>query len=147
MPRPTKGQRTPGSGRPKGYKEPKTLEKEAARELVRTLVTAQLGPLVQAQIDNALGIKYLVTRNKITKQFIRVGEAVARVAQGSKEEEIEVWEKDPSVHAFTDLMNRALDKPKEQAFDVNLGVSEDLNRILDEGLARVAAAKTKRKKP
>jgi hypothetical protein len=27
---------------------------------------------------------------------------------------IEVWEKDPSVQAFTDLMNRTIDKPVEQ---------------------------------
>jgi hypothetical protein len=30
------------------------------------------------------------------------------------EEVIEVWEKDPSVQAFTDLMNRTIDKPIEQ---------------------------------
>jgi len=40
-------------------------------------------------------------------------------------------EKDPSVQAFTDLLNRALDKPKEQAFEVQAGVTEELVKKLD----------------
>jgi len=39
---------------------------------------------------------------------------MAKAKQGDSEEIIEVWEKDPSVQAFTDLLNRALDKPAEQ---------------------------------
>lgn len=38
--------------------------KEEARRLLREKVTAQLGPLVEAQIKNALGIKYLVVRER-----------------------------------------------------------------------------------
>lgn len=91
-----------------------TLQKAAAREVARTLITAQLEPLIQAQLANAKGIKYLVVRDAKSGKFIRVTEAMAKAKQGSDEETIEVWEKDPSVHAFADLMNRALDKPKEQ---------------------------------
>jgi hypothetical protein len=65
MPR---GGARPGAGRKKGYKEPKTLEKEAAREV-----------------------------------------------KDSEREAIEVWEKDPSVQAFMDLMNRTLDMPAKPA--------------------------------
>ena len=120
MPR---GGKRPGAGRRKGYREPKTLEKLAARELTRQLVTAELVPLIEAQIANAKGIKYLVTRDKKTGKFIRVTEAMARMKQAlaDHEEIIEVWEKDPSVHAFSDLLDRALDKPKQQDVDVNLG--------------------------
>lgn len=98
-------------GKPKGYKATKTLEKDAAREFVRQTITKELGPLIASQLANARGLKYLVTRDTKTGKFIRVGEAMAR---SSGEETIEVWEKDPSVQAFTDLLNRALDKPKEQ---------------------------------
>ncbi len=111
MPR---GGKRPGAGRPKGSKNPNTLEKEAARAVVRAMVTAQLGPLVEAQIANAKGIKYLVVREKKTGKFVRVTEAMARVKLGDAEEIIEVWEKDPSILAFTDLMNRTIDKPIEQ---------------------------------
>ena len=106
--------RTPRSGKPKGYKAPQTLDKLAAREFVRQRVTAALGPLIDAQIAHAHGLKYLVVRDTKTGKFQRVGEAMARAKQGSTEETIEVWEKDPSVQAFTDLLNRALDKPAEQ---------------------------------
>jgi hypothetical protein len=86
------------------------VPKEAAREYVRQRVIAALGPLVDAQIQNATGLKYLVTRDKKTGKFIRVGAAMAGRAG---EETIEVWEQDPAVQAFTDLLNRALDKPAE----------------------------------
>ena len=49
-------------GRPKGTKLPKTLEKEAARALLRELVCLELGPLVEAQIRAALGIRHFVLR-------------------------------------------------------------------------------------
>lgn len=132
-------------GRPKGtghLKKPNLAvrwTKEVAREAVRQQVTAQLRPLVNAQIANALGLKYLVTRDKKTGKFVRVTEAMARVKQHSTEETIEVWEKDPSVHAFTDLLNRALDKPTEHhelVADVTL---EERKRRLRTALTRVRA--------
>lgn len=110
MPR---GGKRPGAGRPKGSKEPKRLEKEAAREALRQMVTAQMAPLVEAQIANAKGLKFLMVREKETGKFKRVSETMAK-GLNPDEEIIEVWEKDPSVQAFTDLMNRALDKPTEQ---------------------------------
>lgn len=89
------------------------MDKLAAREFVRQKVTEALGPLLAAQIANATGLKYLVTRDKKTGKFIRVTEAMAKAKEGTDEEIIEVWEKDPSVQAFTDLLNRAIDKPAE----------------------------------
>src|ERR1700738_2586665 len=128
MPR---GGRRPGSGKPKGYKHQQTLTKEAAREFVRQQVIAHLHPMLDAQITHAQGLKYLVTRSKSGGKFIRVTEAMARAKQGSDEEIIEVWEKDPNVQAFTDLLNRALDKPQEQPFQVTMTASDELLRILD----------------
>jgi hypothetical protein len=115
MPR---GGARPGAGRPKGSIEPKRIEKEEARARLRALVMASMDPLVQAQIANAQGIKYLVAREKKSGKFRRLTEAQALLQVGGEEandlEIIEVWEKDPSVQAFTDLMNRTLDKPIEQ---------------------------------
>ena len=107
-----KGRKT--GGKQKGYKAPQTLDKQLQRERLRALICAELEPMAHAQIANAKGIKYLVTRHKQSGKFIRVTEAMAKVKLGDDEEIIEVWEKDPSVQAFTDLMNRALDKPAEQ---------------------------------
>jgi hypothetical protein len=110
MPR---GGKRPGAGMPKGTKLASTKTKDAMREEVRQRVAAQLGPLLDAQLANAQGIKYLVTRHKSSGKFIRVTEAMAKVKQGQDEEIIEVWEKDPSILAFTDLLNRAIGKPVE----------------------------------
>ena len=105
-----KGGARPGAGKPKGYKHQGTLEKEAARKLLRERVCEKLIPLIDAQIENALGIKYLVVRDKKTGKFIRVTEAMAKVKVGDSEEVIEVWEKDPSAHAFDGLVSQALGK-------------------------------------
>ena len=110
-------------GRPKGSKGKKTIAKEEAREILRQTVIASLGPMLEAQVQNARGIKYLVVRDKRGGKFLRVTEAMAKAKQGSEEEIIEVWEKDPSVQAFTDLMNRALDKPAEQVQTIDLNVT------------------------
>lgn len=104
-----RGGKRAGAGRPKG---PQTLEKEAARAIVREQVFKRLKPLLDAQISNAVGISYLVVREKKTGKFLRVGKGRAEHLN-PEEEIIEVWEKDPSVQAFTDLMNRAIDKPAE----------------------------------
>ena len=98
-------------GRPKGSLGPEQLDKIAMRELVRQRVGERLDELVDAQIANALGISYLVTRDKRTGKFIRVGLAMA----SANEETIQVWQKDPNVHACIDLLNRAMDKPAEQS--------------------------------
>lgn len=105
---------------PKGYVTKKTLDKLAAREALRQIVLEHMRELVSAQLANAQGLKYLVTRDKKSGKFIRVTEAMAKAKQGDDEETIEVWEKDPSVQAFTDLMNRAIDKPAEQIQEVEV---------------------------
>lgn len=138
MPR---GGKREGAGRKKGLE---ALSKEAAREFVRQQVSAHLGPLIDAQIENAKGLKYLVTRDKKTGKFIRVTEAMAKRKQdvlAENEEVIEVWEKDPSVQAFTDLLNRAIDKPKEQEQEIKMSGDDVLIRSLFDGRKRVAEAR------
>ena len=107
-------------GRPRGSKAEKTLTKELGREIVRQAVLANIKPLLDAQMANAMGLKYLIVRDKRSGKFIRVPEIRAKVLKDD-EELVEVWEKDPSVPAFTDLFNRALDKPAEQEQTVTLG--------------------------
>lgn len=124
-----------GAGRPKGQQ---TLDKEAARAFVRARVITALGPLIDAQLANAKGLAYLVTRDKKTGKFIRVGPAMAGLAGA---ETIEVWEKDPSVAAFTDLMNRAIDKPAEQIQEIKLTGEVTLVARLQFARKRLADAK------
>ena len=135
------GGRRAGAGAPKGPQQA-TLDKLAARELVRQKVTDALGPLLDAHLANALGMKYLVTRSRSTGKFVRVTEAMARKRRGDDDEEvIEVWEKDPSVHAFTYLLDRALDRPKEQEIEVKVRSGEAEARV-----ARLMATLAREKK-
>lgn len=122
-------------GPKKGSKHRATLTKEQARDALRHIVLAAMQDLVSAQLANAKGLKYLVTRDKKTGKFVRVTEAMAKMKLGADEEIIEVWEKDPSVQAFTDLMNRALDKPKEQEMEIRVSGALELVS------ARLAAAR------
>ena len=102
-------------GRPPGP-DPKTISKQEARELLRRAILPHMQEMVASQVANAKGLKYLVIRDKRSGKFVRVTEAMARQREGRPEaehESVEIWEKDPSTAAWTDLMNRALDRPPE----------------------------------
>ena len=124
----------PGSGRPKGVKNQSTLSKEAGREALRVIVMREMDAMTEAQIAHARGLKYLVTRNAKTGKFEKVTkermDALLDADDENALETIEVWEKEPSVQAYTDLMNRALDKPKEQEQEIRVtGSLEMVERL------------------
>ena len=133
-----KGKSGNPSGKPKGTKHKATLEKEALREQLRAKVAAALDPMTDAQIANAKGLQFLVLREKKSGKFIkRITDVEGEISLDPDKEIIEVWAKDPSVQAFTDLLNRTLDKPKEQPVEVDLTVTG-----LDE---RIRAARARAK--
>lgn len=132
MPRPAK------SGKPKGFKAVKTLEKEAAREVVRAFVTAHMMPMLRAQLANATGIGHLFVRDKLG-QFSRVldpDRIEELMREGRKGKTYWIFAKDPSVEAMKHLLDRALDKAKEQEIDVNVRGEAEL-------VARLAAARAR----
>lgn len=98
-------------GRKLGSKGKNNAEKEVLRQFLREKVAREWGSMLDAQIDQAKGLKYLVVRDKKTGKFLRVSEVRAKCAEG--EEQIEVWEKDPSTQAFDSLANRTIGKPAE----------------------------------
>lgn len=101
-------------GKPKGYKAPATIEKEFERERLRQLVCAELEPMTQAQIAHAKGVHYMVLRHK-DGTFTRatdVKQLDAALASGA--EAFNIFTQAPNTQAYTDLVNRALDKPAEQ---------------------------------
>jgi hypothetical protein len=127
-----RGGKRPGAGRPKGSKSSQTLDKLAAREFVRQRVTAAMQPMLDAQIAHARGIGHVFTRDKAGK-FTRIEniEHIDRLlTEGSEGTDFWIFAKDPSTQAFTDLLNRALDKPAEQEQAVSL--SGTLKLVWDE---------------
>ncbi len=119
-PVPRGGLRSNPGGRPKGttgIKHKSTITKEQARDALRQIVIDNLQRLVDAQLSNATGIKYLVARHKKSGKFVRLTQDLTdKILDGQDDahDSVEMWTKDPNVSAFTDLLNRALDKPKEQ---------------------------------
>ena len=132
-------------GKPKGYKAPATLEKEAARELTRQIITASLRPMLQAQIAHSMGIGHLYTRDK-TGKFTKIenqAEVDRLLMEGTEDDDYWIFSKDPSVQAFTDLMNRAIDKAKEQEQEIKITGEAALIEKLLSGRKRAAeSAKT-----
>lgn len=101
------GGKRAGAGKPKGHKAHSTLTKEMIRARIQARVAAELDPLLDAQIANAKGINYLVSRDPKSGKFTPI-EDVENIGDAT-----EIWFKQPNVQAFTDLMNRAADKPSE----------------------------------
>jgi hypothetical protein len=123
------GGKRPGAGRKVGSLSAKTLDKLAAREFVREQVTKALAPMLRRQIAHAMGIGHLYTRDK-TGKFTKIEDEKEQdrlLAEGVEGENYWIFTKDPSVQAFTDLVNRAIDKPKEQEIEVK--VTGDEGRI------------------
>lgn len=103
---------------PKGHKTRKTIEKEAARAALRQIVLGQMERLVEAQLDNAIGIKHFIVRGEKGK-FERLSdpaqiEAALNAPNAEEGSTYWIYTKDPSIQSFSDLMNRAIDKPAEQ---------------------------------
>ena len=94
--------------------------------------------MYHAQIENAKGLNFLVVRDKRNGKFLRRVTEDGEIALNSETEIVEIWAKDPSVQAFTDLMNRALDKPKEQEQEFKLTGDAELFKRLDAGRLRNA---------
>ena len=104
----------PGAGKPRGVKWPSTLRKEEARELVRQYVTERLPQFLDAMSDNIVGIRHLMMRDPKTGKFERITGDAKQIDKALKTKNtFWIYTKDPNVQAFTDLLNRAIDKPAE----------------------------------
>ena len=100
-------------GRPPGPAQA-TIDKALKREELRRIVCEELEPMTRAQMAHAKGISYMVLRQK-DGTFTRatdVKQLDAALAAGAST--FQIFTQAPNTQAFTDLMNRALDKPAEQ---------------------------------
>jgi hypothetical protein len=144
------GGKRPGAGRKRGMKLEKTMQKEAAREYTRQTVIAGLAPMLRAQMAHATGIGHCYTRDKHGK-FSRVenlDEIDRLLTDGTEGEHFFIFAKDPSAVAFKELLDRALDKPKEQDREIHVSGEIELtarltaarNRVVDLTTAGTKAA-------
>ena len=129
-------------GKPKGYKAPSTLEKEAARELVRKRITERLVPLIDAQIDSSIGIKHFMLRDELTGQWKRLTNPNQIIAALNHPKAREgstyfIYTKDPNSQAAREMLDRAIDRPKEQ-HDITVNATDEMVAILQQARDRAA---------
>jgi len=118
----------PNSGPKKGAKyapRQSTMTKELAREALRQVVLKHMDAMTEAQVAAAKGLNHFILRDPKSGKFERVTDpdriVEALNADGAEQgSTFYIHTKDPSTQAYTDLMNRALDKPKEQEQDLNV---------------------------
>ncbi len=112
-------------GPQKGVTYKPTRDKALAREALRAIVMKHMEAMTDAQIKHAQGIKYLVKRAKAGGKFEKVSaDELDSVLEGQDEGRLilEVWEKEPSVPAYSDLMNRHVDRAAEQTQTIDLTI-------------------------
>ncbi len=127
-------------GKAKGFKAPATLEKEAAREAVRQRITQRIVPLVDAQIDSAIGIKHFFLRDEFGQwKRITKPERIEEALNAGKG--YWIYTKDPNSQAARDMLDRAIDRPKEQVQEIAVTNTDALVASLMAGRQRAAAAK------
>src|SRR4030095_14443177 len=99
-------------GPKKGAVYQPTIDKARAREALRALILKHVDEMTEAQVRAAKGLNVAVVRRKDgTWKRIESAEAFDHAAAAG--DLIEIQPLQPSTQAYTDLMNRALDKPSE----------------------------------
>src|SRR5271169_4611432 len=97
-----KGKSGNPKGLPKGTKHRSTLDKELLREELRKIVSANMRPMTEAQVDNATGIRHFMLRDSATGKFERITDEKqidSALKNGELAEGSHYWiyTKDPSV--------------------------------------------------
>lgn len=122
MAKPRGGAR-PNSGPAKGTKYAPTIGKEEQREIARGLIAARLKPIIDAQCDNATGIKHFMKRDPKTGKFERLtdpDQIVSAMNEEGAEEGSSYWiySKDPNPQSGKEMLDRLMDKAKEQEQEI-----------------------------
>lgn len=122
-----------------------TLRKQAIRARILAKFEAEVEALVEAQFDNARGLKHFFLRDPKTKQFKQITDPEQiEVALNSGDEGSYYWihTKDPSTQAFTAIADRAIDRPTEHHEHTGPeGGPLTVEVILKEARARLAKLK------
>lgn len=107
------GGKRPGTGgSEKGRRWSSTWEKALVREETRKLIQQHLPAMIRSQVAHAIGIGHLFTRDDKGK-FTRIvdeAEMERLLTEGTQEIDYWIFAKDPSVQAFSELLNRTLDQ-------------------------------------
>lgn len=114
MPR---GGARPNTGPKPGSQHKATIsaneQKALAREVIRAHITAHIPEIVRAQTENALGINYLVIRDKNGSYVEATNEAQVKAALAAGGDAFRVYTRQPHQASAAMLLAYAADKPVE----------------------------------
>ena len=116
------------------------MEKALVREETRKFIQQHMPAMLRSQIAHPIGIHHVYTRDKHGK-FSRIEderEMDRLLTEGVEDTDYWIFAKDPSVQAFSELLDRTLDqapKPVELTGKDGAPLGENLLR-LDRGRAR-----------
>lgn len=138
------GKRANSGGSKPGRRWLATMEKALVREETRKYIQQHMPAMLRSQIAHAIGIGHVFTRDAKGK-FTRIvdeAEMERLLSEGTQDEDYWIFAKDPSVHAFSVLLDRTLDQaPKPiELTGANGGPLEITNRLTS---ARDRLAKAK----
>ena len=104
-------------GRPKGALSSHTIEaneqKAIARAVIREHVRTHIPEIVKAQIENSVGINYMVIRDKNGSYVEATNEAQVKAALAAGGDAFRVYTRQPHQASAAMLLAYAADKPVE----------------------------------
>jgi hypothetical protein len=106
------GGKRAGAGSKLGRKWLATMEKSLVREETRKFIQQHMPAMLRSQIAHAIGIHHVFSRDKSGK-FSRIEdqEHIDRLlTEGEEGKDYWIFAKDPSVQAFSVLLDRTLDQ-------------------------------------
>lgn len=104
-------------GRPKGSPNKSTLaaaeQKALAREVIREHIKSHIPAILTAQIENSVGINYLVIRDKNGSYVEATNQAQVKAALAAGGDAFRVYTRQPHQASAAMLLAYAADKPVE----------------------------------
>lgn len=106
------GGKRPGAGTKLGKRWAATMEKALVKEETRKFIQQHMPAMLRSQIAHAIGIGHLFTRDAHGKftRIIDEKEMERLLTEGTENTDYWIFAKDPSVQAFSELLNRTLDQ-------------------------------------
>ena len=107
------------------------------------MVERHIERIIHAQVAQAEGLRCMVARDRKSGKFRGRIRSAAQLDLAMKDDSldiVEVWIKEPNPQAATDILNRYLDKPRDQEVTVVHKDAERIVKRLHEGRKRVAEA-------
>jgi len=126
-------------GKQKGYIFPATLAREAAKEHLRTRLTAHVDDFVDALVSRSKGVRYFVTRNKTGKfEIVTDPTRVVAALNGEDDMQGEFYTDKPDVTAIKEALERMVGQSDKPVEEHNVNVTLNLDDRIRQARKRIS---------